>query len=90
MNYGQIDVADSDEGIHGLILDSKWFRDFFAQSDLILAYRVVVIGPYVDDFSRASFTPNLQYTYIAYSELESKLVPLLESMMASFHHLDRE
>lgn len=78
-----IDTVEEFSFYHFIILDSKWFREFGGKSITISVDRVVVIGPYVDSFSRSSFTPSPQYTYIAYSELEAKLIPLLNSIIAS-------
>lgn len=80
-----VDINSDDfcKNIHALILDSKWFREFTVQSTPRLAYKVVVIGPYIDDCSKSSFTTDPQYTYLAYSELESKLPPLLDSLLFS-------
>lgn len=72
---------EKSSGLHAIVLDSKWFRSFREKQQEDPHCKIIVIGPYTDSMSRQAFTPNKDCIYIAYSELEHDMVPVLEKFV---------
>ncbi|CAM4374193.1 hypothetical protein [Vibrio agarivorans] len=70
-----------EEKVAVTMVDSRWFKDFLQTPCSKSSNYVIVIGAYTDSLTKQAFEANHQYRYIAYSELESKLLNVINEVL---------
>jgi hypothetical protein len=60
------------------IIDSQYFKSTIIPTIKDIYSKVLILGHYTDRFSQAAFCPDQRFSYIAYSQIESKLPQYLD------------